>query len=156
MSIRYTIKLSQSTFGITPIGFNTIDMTGRIGDFILAMLNTIMFVVANNYQTVKAPPTIAVNHTIRVHLTAYDTLERLFSGIRDNLCVDFPMPFEHAKRNGFTGGISPAFNGDPTWSEVRFIDFNGSMEPDRLIGPPGDMITQFVKDNCNRPQGNTG
>jgi len=117
---RHAIKLGQPTLGKTPERFNTVNMAAAPSKFITAMIYSVMFVIAT--------PAIAVNDTFRFDFPTRHPLRRPFSGIRNNLGIDFPLTLKNTKHDGFARSITASFAGNPPGTEVGFIHFNRPLE----------------------------
>src|SRR5699024_295267 len=151
----YAIKLGQPALGEAPKRFNPINMSVAAPEFIVAMVDTIMLVVPNIYQSIIAPPSIAVNTAVETYFTAYDGLKCLFSRIRDNLSIDFPFSFENTKNNRFATGSTTSFARNSLGAKVRFIDLNRSFKWPGLLTPVSNFGAQFIKDSGYRSKRNT-
>jgi len=124
----HTTTLDQPGFGKAPEPFDTIDVAGRCGKFIAAMIDPQVLGIAQVHQSVIASPAVTMDDAIQANFTSYSTLKGLFRGIRDNLCVDFSIAFKDTEDDGFSAGSPASFAFDATSSEVRFIDFNLTTE----------------------------
>ncbi len=136
---RDSIELRKPSLGIAPERLNTINMSSSISELIVAMMHPVMFVISDIYQPVIPSPSIRMNNTLRTDFAPYNALKCLFTGIRDNLCVDFSLPLEYAKDNRFARSSPSSFAWDPSWAKVGFIDFNGSGKGSFLLAPTSNF-----------------
>jgi|SRR5699024_160808 len=131
---RHTIKLGKSSLGITPKRFDSVNVASWIGEFIFAMLDSVVLVISNIYQTIVTGPTIRMNHTFQAYFPTYNMLKRLLLGVWHDFSVHFAPSFEDAKDNGFPTSTA-ASAGYPLGTKVRFIHFDGASQRDFLLGP---------------------
>ncbi len=82
-----TIKFGQTTFRIAPKRFNPIYMSVLISKLIPAVINAVMFVIADIYQTVITAPAIGVDHAVQAYFSAYNALKRRLFSIWNNFGI---------------------------------------------------------------------
>ena len=153
---RHAIKLCESALGKAPERLDSINVAGRVGKFILAMLDAVMLVVADVYQAVIAAPAVAVNHAFGIHFASYNALKRLFTGIRDNFSVHVPLALEYAKDNRFARCSPATLAGNPSGTEVRFINFDRTGHRSLLLRPLGYLTTQAAVNSRDRTTAQAG
>ena len=102
----YAPEAYQTSFGISPKTLYAIDMAIFIGKFIVTMVDSIMFLVTEIYQTVIPSPTVRMNNTFGIHAATDDALQSDLGAIRDNLCINLPLPFEEAKNYCFSSSAT--------------------------------------------------
>jgi len=61
--------------------------------FIFTVMDSEMFVITNIYQTIIASPAIGMNHTVYIHTSPYERLQRGCFDIGYDLCIDSPFSF---------------------------------------------------------------
>ncbi len=59
-----------------------------------------------------------MDDTFQVYSTAYNTLQRSFSAVGNDLCIDHAPSLENAEDRCFTIGATTSFSFDPLGSEV--------------------------------------
>lgn len=133
MIFRHPIKLNQSSLGKTPEGLNPINVLVASGKFIMTMINVIMFIVPHIHQAIITTPAIRMDDTFVIDFPAYNSLQGLFAGIRNNFSVHIPRAFEDAKDNRFARGTTNAFTGISSGTEVRFVHFNSTLDSGQLL-----------------------
>ena len=57
------VELGKPSFGKTPKRLNAVDMRNAPGEFIIAMIDAVMFIKANIDQAIVATPAMCMNHT---------------------------------------------------------------------------------------------
>ena len=85
--MRQSSVFGQTNFGDIPKSFHLIDVNGALGKFILAMINTKMFLISHINQACVATPTVRANDTLQVHTFANNRLQRAFRAIRHNFGI---------------------------------------------------------------------
>lgn len=87
-------------------------------------------------EALKASPAITMNDTFDRDMAAENLVQRRFTGIWDDFCIDPIIAFEDTENNGFRSSSTIAFAANSTWSEAGFIDFElsseGAVDPDSL------------------------
>ena len=86
---RKPVKFCYPSFGKSPKGLNTVNMFLSTCKFISSMMDSVMLLVANINQAIITSPTIRVNHTIRRHFAADNSLQRCLSTIWNYFSIDF-------------------------------------------------------------------
>ena len=120
----YAPEAYQTSFGISPKTLYAIDMAIFIGKFIVTMVDSIMFLVTEIYQTVIPSPTVRMNNTFGIHAATDDALQSDLGAIRDNLCINLPLPFEESKNYCFSSSATTSEPSDSASAKVTFINLN--------------------------------
>lgn len=126
-----TTPLREPRLRSAPKAFNAIDVDTLPLDRknILAMIDPMVFAVAEIDEAVVASPSIGVDNTAEVHSPSKNGLQRAFFGIRNNLGVHAPIALEDAEDDRFASRATSPFAFDALRPEVRFIHFNDATEP---------------------------
>lgn len=133
-------SFGESRLGSTPKTLNAVDVDASPLDRkdVVAVVDPIVFAVADVNEPVIASPTIGVNDASAVHLASDNGLQCAFFCVRDNLGVHFPIALEDAEDNGLRSSSAPSFALDAFRSEVRLVHFNGTTESGFLLTVPRD------------------
>ncbi len=94
---RHAVELVQSSFGIRPKTFYSVDMNITDGENIVRVIDSQMFGVAHINQSVVAAPAIRINYRIKRDLAANNVLQRFLSRVRDNLGKNRAVAFVNSK-----------------------------------------------------------
>ena len=94
---------------------------------IRSMMNSVMLLISNIYESVICWPSITIDLCIfNLHLSSDDRYECFSLHIRNYFCVYFSVSFEESKYYCFHSCTSSSFSSDPCGSKVAFINFNRS------------------------------
>ena len=124
----HAFELCKPGLGKAPKTFNAINMRFIVNKFINTMINTKMLLIPNINKTVISSPPIRMYNSSKIYLAAYNPLQCGFRAIRNYLCINFPIPFEYTKYDGFTIRSTATFPFYSLCSKVRFINFYFSRE----------------------------
>ena len=99
MEVKFdAVELGEPSFGEAPEGLDAVDMhTVALGEFMLAVVDPQMLVVADIDESVVAAPAVGVDDAFQRHLALDDGLQRGFFAIRHDLGIHPAMPLEDAK-----------------------------------------------------------
>ena len=141
-----TSKLCQSDFTQAPEVLDTVYMVVPICKFILAMLDSIMFLITKIRQSVIGLKAVGVNNRSRVGF-ALDNGQQLACGaVFDDLGINLIAPFEHPENRYFTFGSASSNPTNPSHTEVAFIEFDLPILKWTLgLAKLGDPNPDFVK-----------
>ncbi len=117
------VELSQAMFGVTPKGFNSIDVFRAPDELIVAVINLEMSINANVHKPIVAAPFICMDHAVRVDLAADNCLQRSFGCIWDDFGVNAVAPFKKTKDDCFATSTASSFTPNAFGAEVRLVDF---------------------------------
>jgi hypothetical protein len=151
----HTIELSQATLGKAPKGFNTVDMTATPDKLIVAMIDPKVFVKANIYQAIVAPPAIGVDNAQRISFASDNRLQRALRSVWNNLCVNLVTAFEQSKDNGFTACTTTTFTTHSAWTKVRLISLQLTTQWRSLQTPPSHTGTYAKVDTVDASHRNS-
>ena len=124
----HTTELVQPGFGKAPEAFDAIDMGSAPDKFILPMIDSQVLAITDIDQAVVTAPAIGIDDAIQSNTAPDDPLERCFTAVRDDFCVDTPVAFEYTKDSCFAEGPATAFAFDTLGTEIRFIDLDLASE----------------------------
>ena len=124
----HTSEFRKSSFGITPEGFNSVDMTFIMNKLVLSMIDSKMLLVSEINKPVVASPAVRINHAVQSHLAANNRLQCGFAAIRNKFGIDLAVALKDAKDDGFS--VRPATSSafDPSGAKVGLIDFHFAAE----------------------------
>lgn len=94
------------------------------GEFILAMVDTKVFVISHINKTIVAFKAIGVDDAIRGHLAPNDGLQRGFGTIRHDLGIHSSVPFDETEYDGLAIRTSATFAFHPACAEEGFVHFD--------------------------------
>ena len=77
--------------GVTPKGFNTVDVFGASDESIIAVINPEMYINVVVHKSIVAA-CASVDHAIRVDIAADNGLQCNFGGVRANIGVGAVAP----------------------------------------------------------------
>ena len=97
-----TPKFNQACFDICPETFYPINMGMFIGKFIVAMLYTVMLLVAKIHKAIISVPAIRMDGAFKFNTSPNNPLQRAFGAIRDYFSVNIAITFEDTKNNSFS------------------------------------------------------
>lgn len=121
-----SVELGQSAFGETPERFDSVDVIGTPGKFILTMVDPKMPVESQVDQAIIPSPSVGVNETFRIGFAPNDCLENALARIGNDFRVDPITAFQKSEDDRFTTGASAQFAPDPVRSEGGLVRFLGS------------------------------
>jgi len=115
----------QSSFGITPKRFDAVDVAASPGKFILAMVDSVVFVAFKN-QSIISTPTIGEDRALgsRTDITLNHLQKFAFRAVGQGGTDDSSTPFEKADNWNFLRRTAPSNATNPARSEVAFIHFH--------------------------------
>lgn len=151
----HAIELHQSALGITPKALNAVDMNRASCKFIVAVVDSQMFVKANINQSVVTAPAVGVDDAGYVSLASNDGLQRAFGGIGHDLCVDALTTFEQAKYNGLAASAPTAKSAHAARTEVRLIGFKLTAQGRDFLALLGHAPSQAQVDRIDGTNRNT-
>jgi len=120
----HTSELRKPGFGITPEGFNSVDMTLIMNKLILSMIDSKMLLVSNINKPVVASTAVRMNNCFQVYTASNNCLQRDFSTVRDNFSKTTTIAFEGAEYNCFSESSTPPFAFDAPSAKEAFINFS--------------------------------
>ena len=119
----YPIELHHPSLCIAPKAFNAVNMNRASGEFIVAMIDSQVFVKAHINQAIVATPTICMDDAGNVGFASNDGLQRAFGGIWHDLRVDAVAPLEQTEYNCFSTCSAPTQSAYAAGAKIRFIRF---------------------------------
>ena len=149
------IKLSQSTFSETPKRLNAVDVSITSGKLIVAVVDSVVLIKANIYQTIIASPTIRVNHTGNVYFASDNGLQNRFRGVGNNLGVDIIATLQKTKDDCLAASASASFTSDPLRAKVRLVSFQLTRKRRALGTPSTHTYTNTKIDGIDASYRNT-
>ena len=115
----------QSSFGVTPKRFDAVNVSASPGKFILAMVDSVVFVTFKN-QSIISTPTISEdcafgswNDMPLNHLKKF-----AFRAVGQGGTDDSSSPFEKADNWNLPRRSASSDTTNPAWSKVAFIHFH--------------------------------
>ena len=113
-----------------------------IGKFVMGMLNTEVFLIAQIDKSVISAPTIRVNDAFQVYPATYNPLESSTGVVRNDFCIDFVIAFEQPKNNGFSSCATTTYTSNAASPKVAFINFNFSFDGRLCLAITGDSFPE--------------
>ena len=80
-----TMEFHKPPLGKGPKGFDSIDMSLSIGEFVGSMMDTIMLFVPKVNQTAVPAPRVRMNYAIRINASTNNGLQCFSGAIGDDL-----------------------------------------------------------------------
>ena len=114
----------ESCFGVTPKALNSVNMTFIMNKLILSMVDSEMFFVSEINESVVASPAVRMDHTLKIHSTSNNRLQRGSSAIRNYLSIDTSIASEDTEYDCFTESSPASLAFDSTSAEEALINFN--------------------------------
>ena len=68
-------ETDQTCFGKSPKAFDAVNMRMLISEFVIAMLNTIVFFITQINQAIIAAPAVGMDDAFKLNMTTYDPLK---------------------------------------------------------------------------------
>lgn len=119
----HAMKLRQPMFGIAPEGFDAVDVSGALDEFVVTVIDPKVLLQTQINQPIVASPAIGMDDAAGIDLASDDGLQRGFGGIGNDFGVNTVAAFEQAKDDGLAAGATPAFASDALGAEIGFIGF---------------------------------
>jgi len=115
----------QSSFGVTPKRFNAVDVAASPGKFILAMMDTVVFIALKN-QSIISTPSIGEDCAFgsRTDMPFNHLQKFAFRAVGQGGTDDSSSPFEKADNWNLPRRTAPSNTTNPARSEVAFIHFH--------------------------------
>src|SRR3989337_4416762 len=126
--LRYTMKLLKSSFRKRPERLCAVNMTLIISKLIITVLNPIVLLIADIYQSAITSPLVRMNNTFRRYFASNNGLQRGFSAVWHNLCIDFAASLQNTQNGCFTISASTSFAFLSACTKIGFINFYLSSE----------------------------
>jgi hypothetical protein len=132
-------ELSQTQFGIGPEGLDSVDMAVTSSKLVFSMMDSKVLGVSDVHQALIASPTVTVDDSID-RTTPNNLLQRGFSRIWDDFCVNPAIPLEDTEDDGFRSSTMSALPPNSPRIEIGFVHFSlacyGAVER-TFINQPG-------------------
>lgn len=103
---------------------HAVDMVVPLGEFILAMVDTKVFVVSHIDGPIVAFEPIGVDDAVIGHLAPDDGLQCGFGAIRHDLGIDPAVPFDETEYDGLATSSSATFAYNPACTEEGFVHYH--------------------------------
>ena len=115
----------QSGFGVTPKRFDSIDVAASPGKFILAMMDTVVFVALKN-QSIISTPSISEDCAFGswTDMPLNHLQKFAFRAVGQGGTDDSSSSFEKADHRNLPRRTTSSDTTNPPWSEVTFIHFH--------------------------------
>ena len=136
--IGQSIELHQPGLGKCPEGLDAVDMVLALDELIGAVLDPVMFFVAQIDQAVVASPAVGVDDALWVHFTPYDGLKSDLGAVRDDLSVDLAAALKNTEDRRLAGCSSSSFTLDSLRTEVGFINLDLASQGRFMLAHFGD------------------
>ena len=117
-------ETNQTSLGIGPKTFYSINMTMFISKFVFSVLHSIVLLIAKVHKTIIATPAVRMNNAFRVYTTSNNTLQSSPGAAWNYFCINTALSFNEAKYNGFTSGSSPSKTTNTAGTQITFINLN--------------------------------
>lgn len=124
----HAAELGKPGLRKAPEAFNSVDVALALSKLILPMVDSEMLFKAEVNEPIIASPSIGMDDAFKADTTPNYCLQRCFSAIGDDLCIDLPLAFEDAEDNRFSESSPASFALNSSSAEEAFIDFNLSVE----------------------------
>jgi hypothetical protein len=149
----------QSGFGVTPKRFNSIDVAASPGKFILAMMDTVVFIALKD-QPVISTPTIGEDCAFGswTDMPLNHLQKFAFRAVGQGGTDDSSSSFEKADHRNLPRRTTSSDTTNPPWSEVTFIHFHTpgkgrcfgmSQFDDALAKQPINAVRGVLVDSSN-------
>ncbi len=96
--------------------------------FIIAIMNSIVFVKADIDLAVITPPAVGMDHGTNFHVSTDKALQRCFRAVGNNFRINFSMMFEYAKNNCFAISTAASYPRDTLSTKIGFIDLYRTLQ----------------------------
>ena len=115
----------QAGFGVAPERLDAIDMAASPGKFILAMMDTVVFVALKN-QTIISTPSIGEDCAFGswADMPLNHLQKFAFRAVGQGGTDDSSSSFEKADNRNLPRRTTPSDTTNPPWSKVAFIHFH--------------------------------
>ena len=115
----------QSSFGVTPKRFDAVDVAASPGKFILAMMDTVVFIALKN-QSIISTPSIGEDCAFGswTDMPLNHLQKFAFRAVGQGGTDDSSSPFEKADNWNLPRRTAPSNASNPSWSKVAFIHFH--------------------------------
>ena len=119
------VQPRQTGFGITPKRFDSIDVAASPGKFILAMMDTVVFIALKN-QSIISTPTIGEDCAFGswTDMTLNHLQKFAFRAVGQGGTDDSSSSFEKTDHRNLPRRTTSSDTSNPPWSKVAFIHFH--------------------------------
>mgnify|MGYP007047510891 CR=1 FL=1 len=140
-------ELSQTQIGISPEGLDSVDMAVTSSKLVFSMMDSKVLGVSDVHQALIVSPTVTVDDSID-RTTPNNLLQRGFSRIWDDFCVNPVIPFEDTEDDGFRSSTTSALPPNSLRTEIGFVHFSlacyGAVERTFINQPGPDSLVDRV------------
>jgi hypothetical protein len=149
----------QTSFGITPKRFDSVDVAASPGKFILAMMDTVVFIALKN-QSIISTPSIGEDCAFGswTDMPLNHLQKFAFRAVGQGGTDNSSSPFEKADNWNFLRRTAPSNASNHPWSKVAFIHFHTpgkgrcfgmSLFTDALAKQPINAVRGVLVDSSN-------
>ena len=117
-------ELRQSGFRNRPEVLNAVNMVRTMREFILSMLNPVMFLIANINQAIVGLKPVGIHHRLFADLVPDDRQKLCGRTIPDHLGVDVATTLDQAEHDVLPSCAATADTANTASTKVAFIDLN--------------------------------
>ena len=117
-------ELRQSGFRNRPEVLNAVNMVRTMSEFILSMLNPVMFLIAKIDKAIIGLKSVGIHHRFFADLVPDDWQKLCNRTISDHLGVDVASPLDQAENDVLPSRAATADTANTASTKVAFIDFN--------------------------------
>jgi len=122
--LRFAIELCQAAFNKIPERSNIINMFFTPGKFVIAMLHTVVLIIAHIKQSIIVTLVVIGRYCgIWGSMPTHNSLQCHFGTILHYLCLDLALAFQHTRYNCNAVGAATALIVNTLRVKMKFIDF---------------------------------
>jgi hypothetical protein len=140
-----TMEFHEPPLRKGPKGFDSINMSFPIGEFVGSMVDTIMLFEAKVNQTAVTTPRVRMDYAIRINASTNNGLQCFPGAVRDNLCVYMTATLQDTENWRLSVGSTAALSFDALGSEIGFVDLDFSPERGRNFAIFGDSFSDQLQ-----------
>ena len=120
----HTTETHHPGFCKPPESLDTINMGATPDEFVLPVIDPEVPAVADIDQAIVSTPAIRVDDTVERDTSPDNALQRGFTAVRDDFCVNRAIAFEDPEDGCFAERPAPSLALDAPGAEVGFVDFD--------------------------------
>jgi len=142
--------LSQASLGVTPKGFNSVNMVGTSRKFIFTVMHSEMAFISDINETVVSFPAICMDDAFVGDLTFDNGLQSRSGTIFKNISKNQSTAFEHSDYWHLVSCSSASFASNSSCAKIALVDFDNAFKRCSSIAfvSNPDAYCQQVTINC--------
>ena len=128
----HSAQFCKAELRIAPKALNAIDVVLSSGEFVLVMVDAVVFVTVA-HQAVIRSPAVGVDRAFTEHFPLDDRQQFLARAVGNDFHINALTAFEQSDDRCFPTRTAPAFSTHAAWSEVALVDLDLAGERLRFL-----------------------